>query len=65
MTAAATATRAQVLEREAHDSIRAIRLALDDLAATLEALRQIRQATDADRGLVVEHGPCGRPEVTR
>ncbi|AMY11298.1 hypothetical protein LuPra_04546 [Luteitalea pratensis] len=55
------------LEREAHEVLRHLRCGLDDLAAVLERLRQIREASDAprDHSLVVEHGPNGRPEVTR
>lgn len=54
------------LEREAHELLRTIRLATDDLAAVFEQLRQLRQAEPSpDHRLVVEAGPNGRPEVVR
>ena len=58
-------TRLHDLEIEARESIRTIQCALTDLAATVEAIRQLRHATDAPSGLVVEHGPNGRPAVNR
>jgi hypothetical protein len=55
------------LDREAHEILRTLRLGLDDLAATLEQLRQIRAADEAtrDHRLVVEVGANGRPEIIR
>lgn len=67
------------VETETREAMRAARFALDDLAAAQETARQVRAelaavllTQDASVGgdvpthaLVVEHGPCGRPEVVR
>ncbi|WP_110172200.1 hypothetical protein [Luteitalea pratensis] len=56
------------LEQEVRETIRTIRLGLDDLSAVLEQLRQLRHDeahASRDHRLVVEHGPNGRPEVVR
>lgn len=58
-------TRLRDLEHQARESIRTIRTVIDDLSATVEAMRQLRQAQDAHAGLLIEHGPNGRPEVNR
>jgi hypothetical protein len=70
-------TRLTAAESEAREAMRTIRCALDDLAAAHEQMRQLRAALpDLDasaagdasvpvHALVVEHGPCGRPEVCR
>lgn len=71
-------TRLTTVEAEAREALRAARFALDDLASALETMRQLRAEMPARaatspgvdlsvpaHALVIEHGPCGRPEVTR
>lgn len=71
----------QTSETAAQDAMRGARFAMDDLAAAHQTMRQLRAelaallgAEDASgvgdasvpaHALVVEHGPCGRPEVAR
>jgi hypothetical protein len=55
---------AQALEIEAHETLRTLRCGLDDLSATLERLRQLRQRDDdSDPRLIVEETNCNRWEV--
>lgn len=70
-------TRLQTAEAEAREAMRTIRYALDDLAAAHETMRHLHielTSTDASasddasvpaHALVIEDGPCGRPEVVR
>lgn len=73
--------RIQATETAAREAMRAARFALDDLATAHETLRQLRAELAAVLGgddtsgggdtsvpahaLVVEHGPCGQPVVSR
>ena len=68
MNADQSVTEHAALERQIYESTRLIRVTLDDIAAALERLRQLRQRDDdedADHRLIVEVGPNGRPEVCR
>lgn len=61
-------TERAALEREVHELIRTLRLTLDDLSAAVERQRQLRildEAPPVAHQLVIEVGPCGRPEVVR
>ncbi len=71
--------RVRAAEAEAREATRTLAYALDDLAAAHETMRQLRvelaavltdtsasgDASVPAHALVIEHGPCGRPEVVR
>lgn len=56
-----------LLEQELRHGLRLLQSVSADMASTLERLRQLREADEPTprTRLVVEDGPCGRPEVVR